>query len=147
MSCKDPPPQYSIQIHSFVFLQYKQIQPSTTFPLLFYTSHTHTCVWVFITGMCLPSPRHLLGHQPKHKACITLPVVAAIIGHNVLMLALLHGGDLLLDRWDVVSCKEENTLHYSTSTISSISLCSIKPIWYICFNICLTLVRYSCFCM
>lgn len=43
------------------------------------------------------------GKHQKHQACITLPVVAAIIGYNILMLALLHCGDLLLNRCDVIS--------------------------------------------
>lgn len=34
------------------------------------------------------------------------PVVAAEIGHDVLVLAFLHHGDLLLDRRDVITCRQ-----------------------------------------
>lgn len=35
----------------------------------------------------------------------TAPVIAAEVGHDVLVLALLHHGDLLLDRGDVITCR------------------------------------------
>lgn len=42
-------------------------------------------------------------HMKKTGWTHTAPVVTAEVGHNVFVLALLHHGDLLLDRCDVIT--------------------------------------------
>lgn len=94
MSCRDPPPQNSIQIHSLLALQMEE----------------EACKLTTVSA--------INNRGRGNTEADSSPYVAAIIRHDVGMFAALHDDDFLLDDGKIVLCGDKGTQNTRVGNIT-----------------------------